>query len=107
LQGESINWRPVLETDERTQRHYANYAEVNVTAFEMVFTFATIPARHNAAEMEQMKNMGAVEISSNVQVTLPINFLSAFMASVEAAKKIYEDQWEPILPWITKMKSDE
>jgi hypothetical protein len=107
MQGETINWRPALETDEHTQRFYANYAEVNVTAFEMVFTFAVIPARHNVAEMEQMKSTGVVKITSNAQVTIPINFLSTFMDVVAGAKKIYEDQWEPVLPWTNKKKSHE
>jgi len=81
-----------LQTGDTTQKFYANFAEVNVTPYEMVITFATMPARLNIGEIECVTKDENVTIISNVQITLPVGFWPYLLQAMISAGSKHAEQ---------------
>lgn len=91
-QDQAFTWRPLLQTGDTTQKFYANFAEVNVTPYEMVITFATMPARLNIGEIECVTKDENVTIISNVQITLPVGFWPYLLQAMISAGSKHAEQ---------------
>jgi hypothetical protein len=81
-----VSMRLAIESRETTPRYYVNHAEVNLTPFEMVLTFATLPGRFDAADSERLANGEVITIPSDVQISIPINFVPALIAAMAGVK---------------------
>lgn len=77
-------------------KFYVNHAEVNLTPYEMVITFARLPSRFDADEAVHLSKGEAVTIPSEVQISLPINFVPALIATMTSLKADY-DKTAPFL----------
>jgi hypothetical protein len=91
-QDQAFTWRPLVQTDETTRKFYTNFAEVNITPYEMVITFATMPARLNVGEIECVTKDENVTIISNVQITLPIGFWPYLLQAMITAGAKHAEQ---------------
>jgi hypothetical protein len=92
-QDQSYSFRPLLQTDDRTQQAYVNYLEANSTLFELVLTLGKMPARFNLPDLEHIRHNENVIVNSVTQITMPIGFAPYFVKVIADALNAHAAQW--------------
>ena len=70
-----VQMRLQIEPKVNAPKYYANHAEINLTPFEMVMTFARLPARFDADEAERLGKGEVIVIPAEVQISVPIQMI--------------------------------
>jgi hypothetical protein len=84
------NVRMPIEAKGSAPSYYVNHAEINFTPFEMAITFAKLPPRFDDEENKRLANGQPVTIPAEVQILLPVNFVSALIDAIISIKADFD-----------------
>lgn len=103
----SVAVRFGIEAKSTGPNYYVNFAEVNVTPFEMVVTFARLPARFDGVEGERLAKGETLILPAEVQIAIPMNFVEPLVNAMLGQKAGYDKVFSPQIPPLGGSKPDE